>query len=242
MFILEDFLKEKELKLLDKKSFKKDYLFVESKYGIHEVRICSLRLRGIPTIQTATDKRKYFENRAREIHGDKYNYNKVEYKTSKKAVIITCVEHGDFKQDPSVHMKGGGCPACARKRISTSRRTGNCGWGLNDWIKLAENSSEFSEYKVYIIRCFSKAEEFIKVGRTFKELKHRFCGKKEMPYKYEVIIEIPDNPFRIFKLENKLKKMCKQFSYTPTESFSGMHECFSIECLNLIKEYIDDNA
>lgn len=239
MFILEDYLKEKDLILLDKKSNRKDYIFIESKYGVHEIRICSLRIGGVPTIQTAVDKRKYFENRAREIHGLKYNYDKVDYKTSKKAVIITCLEHGDFKQDPSVHMKGGGCPVCARRRISTSRRNGHCGWGLSDWIKLAENSSEFSEYKVYVIRCFSKTENFIKIGRTFKELKHRFCGKGEMPYQYEIIIEIPNNPFKTFKLENKLKNMCKQFHYIPTQNFSGMHECFTLDCLELLKDYIN---
>lgn len=243
MFILEDFLKEKGLILIDKKSLKKDYIFIESKYGLHEVRICSLRLRGIPTIQTAIDKRKYFENRAIEIHGDKYNYNKVDYKTSKTKVVINCPIHGDFNQIPAVHLKGSGCRKCGDSIISTSRRTGNCGWGLSDWIKLSENSSEFSEYKVYIIKCSSDTESFIKIGRTFKELKNRFCSKLSMPYLYEVISEVPDNPFRIFKLENKLKKMCKEFSYTPINSFSGMHECFSLEALDLLKEYIskDDN-
>lgn len=239
MFVLEDFLIENNLTLLDIKSNRKDYLFVESKYGVHEVRLCSMRLNGVPTIQTAVNKKEYFEHRAREIHGIKYNYDKIDYKTSKIKVTINCPIHGDFNQIPGVHLKGSGCRKCGDSIISTSRRNGNCGWGLRDWIKLAENSYEFSEYKVYIIRCYSGVESFIKIGRTFKELKYRFCSRLSMPYSYDVITEISDNPFRIFKLENKLKKMCKQFVYTPTLEFSGMHECFTPDCLELLKDYIN---
>jgi len=239
MFVLEDFLIENDLAVLDVRSNKKDYLFIKSKYGIHEVRLCSMRLNGVPTIQTAVDKREYFENRAREIHGDKYNYDKVDYKTSKINVTINCPMHGDFDQKPSVHLKGSGCRKCGDVIISTSRKNGICGWGLRDWIELSKNSSEFSGYKVYIIRCHSDNESFIKVGRTFKDLKNRFCGKVDMPYKYDVITEISDNPFRVFKLELKLKKMCKEFSYCPTQKFSGMYECFTPDCLELLKDYIN---
>lgn len=239
MFILEEFLEENNLRLLDQKSSKRDYIFIEGKYGIHEVRICSLRLRGIPTIQTAINKREYFERRAREIHGDKYIYNYVDYKTSKTKVTIQCPIHGNFNQIPSVHLKGSGCRKCGDSIISTSRRDGICGWGLRDWIKLAESSSEFSKYKVYIIKCSSNTESFIKIGRTFKELKNRFCSKLSMPYSYEVISEISDNPFRVFKLENKLKKICKEFSYIPLNKFSGQYECFTPDCLELLKDYIN---
>ena len=55
-----------------------------------------------------------FVKKAREVHGDKYDYSKVEYKSNKEKVCIICKEdgHGKFYQTPSSHLKGSGCPMC----------------------------------------------------------------------------------------------------------------------------------
>ncbi|HDV2027851.1 TPA: GIY-YIG nuclease family protein [Escherichia coli] len=50
---------------------------------------------------------------ARKIHGNKYDYSKVEYVNSHTNVIIVCPEHGEFKQKPSNHLAGKGCTECA---------------------------------------------------------------------------------------------------------------------------------
>ncbi|CAB5108053.1 FIG00920482: hypothetical protein [Olavius algarvensis associated proteobacterium Delta 3] len=58
----------------------------------------------------------YFVQRAREVHGDRYDYSRVEYKSSHKKVEIVCPEHGPFWQSPANHTKGdtaSGCPGCA---------------------------------------------------------------------------------------------------------------------------------
>lgn len=52
--------------------------------------------------------------KARGVHGDKYDYSKVDYKNAHSKVIITCPEHGDFEQEPSSHLCGKGCPKCGR--------------------------------------------------------------------------------------------------------------------------------
>lgn len=46
-------------------------------------------------------------------HGNIYDYSKVEYKTAKTKVTITCKEHGDFEMTPNNHLCGNGCPYCA---------------------------------------------------------------------------------------------------------------------------------
>lgn len=56
-----------------------------------------------------------FIKKAKEIHGDKYNYSKVEYLNNRIKVCITCPEHGDFWQKPLDHIHGCGCPECGRK-------------------------------------------------------------------------------------------------------------------------------
>jgi hypothetical protein len=46
------------------------------------------------------------------VHGDKYDYSKVNYFGGKKEVIIICEKHGEFRQTPNNHQRGNGCPNC----------------------------------------------------------------------------------------------------------------------------------
>lgn len=56
-----------------------------------------------------------FINKAKLIHGSKYNYNKVEYVNSITPVCIMCPVHGEFLQTPNKHLCGCGCPKCILK-------------------------------------------------------------------------------------------------------------------------------
>jgi len=49
----------------------------------------------------------------REIHGDTYDYSRVEYSGNSIKVTIVCHEHGPFEQPPSSHKSGQGCPSCS---------------------------------------------------------------------------------------------------------------------------------
>ena len=46
------------------------------------------------------------------IHGDKYDYSKVNYVSAIKKVEIICKKHGLFLQMPSSHLSGKGCSKC----------------------------------------------------------------------------------------------------------------------------------
>lgn len=46
-------------------------------------------------------------------HKDRYGYLKVDYISSTVKIVITCKKHGDFKQRPSCHLSGKGCPTCS---------------------------------------------------------------------------------------------------------------------------------
>lgn len=54
-----------------------------------------------------------FVNRAQAVHQLRYSYSKSIYKNSSVEIVITCPDHGDFRQLPSNHLKGSGCPICA---------------------------------------------------------------------------------------------------------------------------------
>ena len=54
-----------------------------------------------------------FIKKAREVHGDRYDYSKVEYVNNQTKVCIICKKHGEFWQRASNHIAGRGCTKCA---------------------------------------------------------------------------------------------------------------------------------
>lgn len=72
------------------------------------------------------DKKAKFIEKAKNRHGDKYDYSKVEYTDSTTKVCIICKKHGEFWQTPQGHVRGQGCPKCANiKRGDTFRSDGD---------------------------------------------------------------------------------------------------------------------
>ena len=53
-----------------------------------------------------------FIKKARDKHGDKYDYTNVKYDNAHTKVCIICKEHGEFWQQPNSHLNGNGCPKC----------------------------------------------------------------------------------------------------------------------------------
>lgn len=59
-----------------------------------------------------------FIQKAQAIHGNKYDYSKVEYVNTHTRICIICPEHGEFWQVPSNHLRNHGCPKCAAAHVS----------------------------------------------------------------------------------------------------------------------------
>ena len=53
-----------------------------------------------------------FIEKAKKVHGYKYNYSKAEYINNHIPIIIICSKHGEFLQQPNNHLQGKGCPMC----------------------------------------------------------------------------------------------------------------------------------
>ena len=66
-----------------------------------------------------------FIQKSKELHGDIYDYSKVEYVNNSTQVEIKCEEHGSFLQSPRDHLRGHGCHICgllkARHFLGTSK-------------------------------------------------------------------------------------------------------------------------
>ena len=56
------------------------------------------------------------------VHGNEYDYSKVEYTKMSDKVEILCKKHGSFFQEPHSHLKGCGCKLCSIERRSSGKR------------------------------------------------------------------------------------------------------------------------
>jgi len=63
-----------------------------------------------------------FINKSKEVHGDKYDYSRVNYINNRTKVEIICPIHDSFWQIPASHNDlGNGCPECGLIKRSDSR-------------------------------------------------------------------------------------------------------------------------
>lgn len=58
---------------------------------------------------------KSFIDKAKSVHGNKYDYRKVDYVKAIIPIIIICLKHGDFFQSPNSHLAGKGCNKCGQE-------------------------------------------------------------------------------------------------------------------------------
>ena len=62
--------------------------------------------------------------KAREIHGEKYDYSLVQYINTDTKVKIICPIHGEFEQTPYKHLKGQKCKSCSYSNNANIFRKG----------------------------------------------------------------------------------------------------------------------
>lgn len=87
-----------------------------------------------------------FVSEVRKIHGDKYDYSKVEYINNHTKVIIICPEHGEFKISPSHLREGSGCKECFKEKQS-ERKTFTPEQFLEKARKIHGNRYDYSQTK-----------------------------------------------------------------------------------------------
>lgn len=83
-------------------------------------RCCSCYQKIKGDIKASNFKSKFLE-RANDLYNNKYDYSKMKYKDSKIKSIIICPDHGEFLIEPQKHLRGRGCPKCAREVAGKKR-------------------------------------------------------------------------------------------------------------------------
>ena len=92
-----------------------------------------------------------FIEKAKEFHGDRYNYSKVDYLNSRTKVKIVCPEHGEFEQTPHGHLKGNGCIRCKVENVGKLNRS-NTNSFIVRAVKTHDNKFDYSKVEYKTIR------------------------------------------------------------------------------------------
>jgi hypothetical protein len=195
----------------------------------------------------------YFKEKAKTIHGNKYDYSKVVYEHNAKKVIIICPEHGEFAQAPNSHLSNAtGCPECGKMLISESRRMTQ-----EEYIKKAKevHKNKFDYSKVVYVNMHEKIIIICPIHGEFKqEASAHLYGKQGCPkcggrymdsdYFIEKANEKHNNKYDYSKVEyvnakSKVIIICPEhdeFEQTPNGHLNGRgcSVCAGKEILNLM--------
>ena len=99
--------------------------------------------------------KKEFIEKAKKVHGDKYDYSKVEYINNHTKVCIICPEHGEFWQEPSNHLKGCICSFCGQKKRNESEK-----YTTEDFVEKAKkvHGDKYDYSKTTYSGCYEKVK------------------------------------------------------------------------------------
>jgi very-short-patch-repair endonuclease len=99
--------------LVDYKKSKEKIKIICKKHGFfYQTPSDHLSGMGCPKCANKNITTDEFIEKAKKIHNDRYDYSLVRYKKCNQPVEIICPIHGKFKQAPSNHQNGNGCPVC----------------------------------------------------------------------------------------------------------------------------------
>ena len=102
-----------------------------------------------------------FIKRARQVHGDKYNYSQIDYVNVITKVNIICPIHGVFHQTPNNHINlKQGCPLCSIKKNKTKIYN----VATNDLLCIKGDIAH-KRWEGILCRCYSDSEAY----KTYKD-------------------------------------------------------------------------
>lgn len=103
----------------------------------------------------------FYIKRFQEVHGTRYDYSKVVYKSQHDRLIIICKEHGEFEQSAANHQKGSGCPRCAKCGKITQEQV------LEDFVQVHGDRYDYTQ--VQYVSAKTKVAIICKQHGTFSQ-------------------------------------------------------------------------
>ena len=109
-----------------------------------------------------------FIKKATAIHGDKYDFSKVNYTAAIDKVPVICKEHGEFWMTPQNILAGHGCPVCAGNiQLDTAefiKRSNDIHDGIYDYSKV-EYLNNHEKVCIIVTRRISTGRNMVSFGR-----------------------------------------------------------------------------
>lgn len=175
----------------------------------------------------------WFIEKSKLTHGSKYDYSNVFYTKSNTLVSIGCPKHGLFKQCPSDHVKGQGCPKCFKvKMLRGDYWNDASSYGLIGFYGTLEQSN------LYILRL---DDHSIKVGLAKSITSRMNTIYKESGYSVEKLYSVSGPAFKLFVLEQTILRLSNMKQHVPDVKFGGDSECLELgeldKVMDIVKEW-----
>lgn len=171
--------------------------------------------------------------RAKEVHGDLYDYSNSVVPNLDTKIEIICEKHGNFFQRGQCHLMGKGCIKCRNDKTTYNM--------VDRYTEDEELGKRLGS--IYIVEMFDREESFIKLGITCNKYGREKVYKRQKDiYQYEFIYEKEMINIDSANLERKIMRELKSlgYHYKPSKKFTGHTECFSNEAKVLIIKYIEE--
>ena len=172
-----------------------------------------------------------FIERAKNVHGNKYDYSKVEYKGSHKKINIICPNHGEFEQMAYSHLNGHGCPKC-----SVSKSIDNLTSNTEEFIEKAKKiHGDKYDYKLVDYKGAKTPVEIVcQKGHIFKQMPNKhlqghgcpICLNSHLEDEIEILLNKNNIKYEPQKRFEWLGKQSLDF-YLP--DFNATIECQGIQ-------------
>lgn len=207
---------------------------------------------------------KQFIEKAKAIHGDKYDYSKVDYINNHTKVCIICPIHGEFLQTPMKHLIGRGCHKCGsinralHKKSSTDKFIEKAKLKYGDKYDYSKVDYKYSSQKVCII-CPKHGEFYITPNNHLKghgcakcqyeKLHNQFASNKEDFIKKAKTVHGDKYDYSKVVYKNSNTKVCiicpihGEFWQSPDNHLrgKGCQKCSESKLENEIAKLLDEN-
>lgn len=114
-----------------------------------------------------------FISRSNTIHGNKYNYENINYINTQTKILINCKLHGNFEQLPNAHLRGQGCPKC----------NGGIRYNLQDFKEKSNkvHNNKYDYSKSIYISSNTPIDIICKIHGKFKQLPNNHISGQGCP-------------------------------------------------------------
>lgn len=209
--------------------------YPSSLLGGHGCRHCGHESRALKATKTTYD----FIHESTLIHGDKYDYQAVDYVKSDVPVEIICRNHGSFYQSPHTHLKGSGCLQCGFETTHNSSRLSRSDFIERatevHWDKYSYEGVKFNGLQELITLLCKKHGVFSLTASS--HLNGRHCAQCVLDNKNENFIAESRKKYankfdysktKYSSIYEKIKLICKkhgEFTYSAAKHLYSIHGC-----------------